>query len=321
MPTFRSGTVTAILQERRGLQRVEVDGQPAYVLTDLIGPVAEGDRVVMNTTAVELELGTGGWHVVHWNLSRDVWTPAPVGREMKLRYSSLQVDVTIAAADAVPDVPVVACFLHSQVAAVALAFKHVAPDRRLIYVMTDGGALPLAMSDLVDALRQAGHLDGTVTAGHAFGGDAEATTIDHALAVAGGLDADAIVVSMGPGSLGIGSSLAFTGREVAQVLDAARHPFVALRHSGADPRTRHQGVSHHALAALEAVHQAVVVPLPNGATDPELPRHRLVYVDVPDLLPALDALGVTSMGRAPAKDPTFWAYAGAAGIAAAGGSR
>ena len=35
------------------------------------GTVAVGDRVVLNTTAVELGLGTGGWHVVHWNTARD----------------------------------------------------------------------------------------------------------------------------------------------------------------------------------------------------------------------------------------------------------
>ena len=33
--------------------------------------MAPGDRVVVNTTAVDLGLGTGGWHVVHWNLARD----------------------------------------------------------------------------------------------------------------------------------------------------------------------------------------------------------------------------------------------------------
>ena len=83
--------MTAILAERPGIQRVEVDGAKAYVLTQLIGPVAVGDRVVMNTTAVDLGLGTGGWHVVHWNLERDRWSQPGAGHEMKLRYTSLQV--------------------------------------------------------------------------------------------------------------------------------------------------------------------------------------------------------------------------------------
>src|SRR5215210_3726038 len=92
MPAYRSGTVEAITDERPGLQRVVVDGEKAYVLTELIGPVVIGDRVVMNTTAVELDLGTGGWHVVHWNLSRDAWSEPGPGHIIKVRYTSLQVD-------------------------------------------------------------------------------------------------------------------------------------------------------------------------------------------------------------------------------------
>ena len=229
MPSFRSGTVTAILSERRGLQRVEVDGDQAYVLTELIGAVALGDRVVMNTTAVELGLGTGGWHVVHWNLSRDAWSAPAAGREMKLRYTSLQVDVAVTPADTVPAVPVVGCLLHSQLAPVAAAFASRRPGARLVYVMTDGGALPLALSDLVAALRDRGMVHATVTAGHAFGGDAEATTVEHGLAVAGALGADAIAVAAGPGVLGVGSPLAFTGRDVIPALAVATTPIVAVR--------------------------------------------------------------------------------------------
>src|SRR4051812_15477745 len=78
VPSFRSGRVTRLVSERPGLQRVEVDGEPAVVLIDLIGPVAEGDRVVVNTTAVDLDLGTGGEHFVHWNLARSDWSrPGP----------------------------------------------------------------------------------------------------------------------------------------------------------------------------------------------------------------------------------------------------
>ena len=99
MPSYSTAMVTAIRSERKGLQRVELDnGRRAYVLTQLIGPVAVGDRVVVNTTAVDLGLGTGGWDVVHWNLSRDAWSQPGGGQEMKLCYTSLQVD-TGAAAD------------------------------------------------------------------------------------------------------------------------------------------------------------------------------------------------------------------------------
>ena len=92
MPTFRTATVTALLEERPGLQRVDTDLGRAYALTQLVGTVAVGDRVVLNTTAVELGLGTGGWHVVHWNTAREVLEDPGPGHIMKLRYTSLQVD-------------------------------------------------------------------------------------------------------------------------------------------------------------------------------------------------------------------------------------
>ena len=97
MPSFRTAEVTTILEERPGLQRVTVrmpDGSDAraYALTELTGDCAVGDHVVLNTTAVELSLGTGGWHVVHWNLARDEFRRPGPDHVMKLRYTSLQFD-------------------------------------------------------------------------------------------------------------------------------------------------------------------------------------------------------------------------------------
>ena len=97
MPTFRTAEVTELISARRGLQRVRVrmpDGTDAraYVLTQLVGECAVGDAVVVNTTAVELGLGTGGWHFVHWNLARDEFVSPGPEHIMKLRYTSLQFD-------------------------------------------------------------------------------------------------------------------------------------------------------------------------------------------------------------------------------------
>ena len=323
MPSYKTGTVTKLLSERPGVQRVEVDGRPAYVLTQLIGTVGVGDRVVVNTTAVELGLGTGGWDVVHWNLERDEWSEPGAGHEMKLRYTSLQVDAGVSA----PPVrkiemgaPMVACFLHSQVAAVAAAFKHAAPEASLAYVMTDGGALPLAISDLVPDLMDAGWIDVTVTAGQAFGGQREAVNVAHALHLT--IDCDAVVVGMGPGSLGSDSVLGFSGLEVANVLALGvlgREPIVALRWSDADERERHRGLSHHSVTALKLTPGPVVVPIPKGEPHPKVGDHEIVEVEVPDVGALFKDAGleVRTMGRTPAEDPGFFAYAAAAGVAAA----
>src|SRR5215471_17810724 len=150
MPSFRSGKVTTLLMDRPGLQRVEVDlgqgNERAYVLTQLTGTVAVGDRVVVNTTAVELGLGTGGWHVVHWNLERDEWSEPGPGHIIKGRYTSIQADVgsteehleALAEIESIDGMPVVVAALHSQLPAVAAAFREASPTGRLAYVMTDG---------------------------------------------------------------------------------------------------------------------------------------------------------------------------------------
>ncbi|MBV8984271.1 MAG: DUF3866 family protein [Acidimicrobiia bacterium] len=323
MPSYKTGTVTKLLSERPGLQRVEVDGRKAYVLTQLIGPVREGDRVVVNTTAVELGLGTGGWDVVHWNLERDEWTEPGASHEMKLRYTSLQVDTGMTTPPKrriEAGAPMVACFLHSQVAAVAAAFKHTAPDASLAYVMTEGGALPLAISDLVADLLRIGWIDVTATAGQAFGGQREAVNVAHALHLT--VDCDAVVVGMGPGSLGTDTVFGFSGLEVASVLNLGvlgRDAIVALRWSDSDPRERHHGLSHHAVTALKLVPEPVIVPVPKGAPRPKIGNHEVVEVDVPDVGALFKDAGldVRTMGRTPDEDPGFFAYAAAAGVMAA----
>ena len=330
MPTFRTGTVAEILVERPGLQRVNVrldgadDPERAYVLTQLIGDVAVGDEVVVNTTAVELGLGTGGWHVVHWNLGRRTWERKGPGHIMKMRYTSLQAD-TGSAEEHLEDLPsdlggmpVVVCSVHSQIPCVAVALAQARPGTRLVYVMTDGASLPLVFSDLVARMRADGLLHGTVTAGHAFGGELEAVTVGSGMALARHqLGADAIVVGMGPGVVGTDTTLGTTALEVASVLDTAAalggRPVMALRVSSGDPRPRHQGVSHHSETVLGLVRSPVTVATHELLTGHD--RHDVVDVDLPDtagLLADRD-LHVTTMGRSPDEDPAFFSAAGAAG--------
>jgi Protein of unknown function (DUF3866) len=342
VPHFVTRSVTSILSERDGLQRVALDdASGAYVLTAVTGPVATGDRVVVNTTAVDLGLGTGGWHVVHWNLERDAWAGGGGGHILKVRYTSVQTD-TGAAEERDGDVPtelagmpVVVCGLHSQIAPVAAGIRAQQAGCRVAYVMTDAAALPLALSDLVFELRCAGFLDLTVSAGQAFGGEVEAVNVPSALCLARQRGADIAIVAMGPGGVGTSTELGFGALEVGSVLDAAAWlggtPIACVRYTTADGRHRHDGVSHHTITTLgRATHHPAVVPVPAGeladAIQVQLTaagiarRHRVVTVEVPDVMAALDAAGieVATMGRRPADDPAFFTVAGAAGAAAAG---
>jgi hypothetical protein len=329
VPTFRTATVTALLEERTGLQRVATDLGRAYALTQLVGTVAVGDRVVLNTTAVELGLGTGGWHVVHWNTAREVLEAKGPGHIMKLRYTSLQVDTGSTeehdpgTGTDLAGMPVVVGSLHSQVSGVAAVIKDARPDVRVAYVMTDGAALPLAISDLVHDAVGAGLIDVTITAGHAFGGDLEAVSVASALALAKHVaHADVAIVAMGPGVVGTSSPLGTTALEVAAILDVSAAlggtPIAVLRMSDADPRERHRGVSHHSRTALDLTRTSVLVACPAEAAYHH-DHHDVRVVDGPDVgaLLADRGLRVTTMGRGPDQDRLFFRATAAAGALAA----
>lgn len=358
MPSFATGTVVEIRSARPGLQRIRVsfDGagtpESAYVLTEITGAVEVGDEVVVNTTAVDLQLGTGGWHFVHWNLAvRDREAPGG-GHIMKLRYTGSQLDTgsveedhpELGTVDSIEGMPVVVAELHSQVPAIALAVKLLRTSARVAYVMTDGAALPLALSDLVAELRARGLLDVTITTGHAFGGDYEAVSMPAALAAARHVaGADVAIVAMGPGIVGTGSRLGFTGFEVGPALDVAAalggDNIAPLRVSFADPRPRHQGVSHHSITTLRlGCARPATLPLPvlpaveavRVRADLEaagLHRfHRIVELPdgaVPDVVSEFETLGlaVSSMGRPAAADPALFLTAAAAGAYAIAGRR
>ena len=331
MTSFRTATVTEVLETLEGIERYRLamdDGASAraYALVDQIGPCAVGDEVVCNTTAVELGLGTGGWHVVHWNLSRRDWAHPGPDHIMKLRYTSLQSDVgtsELVYPDAPLDLaatPVVVCQVHSQVGIVAAAIGALRPNTRVCYVMTDGAALPLALSDLVRQLRRRDLLDTTITAGHAFGGDLEAVPVASALTLAAGpAAADAIIVAMGPGVVGTGTTYGTTAIEAASVLDTADAlggtPVLCVRASSGDERERHRGVSHHSLTAIRLALVSALVALPpeRSPLDGTVP----VAVEVPPIAEILADTGlrITTMGRSIDADQLFFDAAACAAAA------
>ncbi|MFV1990856.1 MAG: DUF3866 family protein, partial [Acidimicrobiales bacterium] len=339
MPAFRKGTVTAVLSERPGLQKVEVDRERAYVLTQLTGSVSQGDEVLLNTTAVDLRLGTGRWHFVHWNLSRDEFEVTGPGHIMKLRYTSLQADTGAAEEHAGLEVsaslsgtPVVVLPLHSLLAPVVVALKDLVPEARIAYVMTDASALPVALSDLVHDLVSRKLVDLTITAGQAFGGDLEAVNSASGMHL-GSQRADIVVVGMGPGNVGTSSTLGFASLEIANLSDNALSlggvATVCLRWSDVDPRARHQGLSHHLVTALRMASRPTNLAVPAGDRSEEIidvlereglaDLHRVVTCDAPDAVGLLERHGlhVTSMGHPLSDDPIFAQMGSAAATVAA----
>jgi hypothetical protein len=347
---WRTGRVVGVRRAWQGALDldVEIDGEPARALAypALVGTPLPGDTAILNTTALAMGLGTGGYALVVALPDRFPPDPAGPGHLVKARYTPTQAVVlgvdeqdsphhaTIAAAEGIDGMPVVIADLHSALPAILAGILADRPGARVAYVMTDGGALPLWFSRTVSALSD--RLAGTVTVGQAFGGDLEAVTLHTGLIAARHvLSADVAIVSQGPGNLGTGTPWGFSGVAAGEAVNAtavlAGRPVAALRISDADPRDRHRGVSHHSLTAFGKVALApadLVVP---AVLPPELAarvetdlaplagRHRVVSVNTEGLDAALRALPVrlSTMGRSLDGDHAYFLAAAAAGRHAA----
>ena len=324
----------------------------------LTGVPVAGERVRLEVSALDRALGTGGHAMVSARLDVLPADPPREGHLVKARYMPDQVMVTgvdeqgtthhgllsqpIGDLD-LEGMPVVVADLHSSLPAVLAGLR--SPDGarqpRVVYVMTDGGALPLAYSRLVAALSEAGWLAGTVTAGQAWGGDIEAVSIHNALLAARHvLHADTAIVIQGPGNLGTETPWGFSGVACGDAVNAIAtlggRPVACLRVSQADARPRHLGISHHSMTAYGRVALAgadVVVPVLEGALGVQVRReaevlceprpgaaqHRLVEVPVDGLMELLRAaeaetgVRLSTMRRGLDEDTAAFIAAAAAG--------
>jgi hypothetical protein len=317
--SLRRGTVTAIVEEVEGLARIEVDGLPCVAYPRLTGPVEVGDDVLVNVQARELELGSGGYDVLHANLTRGLGLGAVrEAHVMTLPYTSLQSAVRFveedgALAESLDGMPVVCCSLHSQVAPAAAG---VGEGLRVVYVQLPGGALPVSLSDSLRRLRERRLVETAVACGACFDGDLQAVGVASALAWAAGRGFDVAICSIGPGIVGTGSPLGHGGLAAADAANAASAlggaPVLAVRASHGDPRERHRGVSHHTRAVVELAIGDRRVAWPSGLEAPEWLTDR-EEVDVTGWREACDGLILEHMGRGPDDDPWFFASAFAAG--------
>jgi hypothetical protein len=337
--TWRSGVVEKVGREWPGALELTVtvaDGVQgpdpvtvrALAYPELVGRPAVGDTVLLNVSALARGLGTGGYALVVAPGTLPADPPPGPGHLVKARYTPLQAMVlgvddqesphhdVLRDADDLDGLPVVVADLHSALPAVvagirfADALSSSAGDRaplRVAYVMTDGGALPAWFSMAVAGLRDAGWIASCLTAGQAFGGDLEAVTVHTALLAAKHVvGADVVIVAQGPGNLGTGTRWGFSGVAAGEALNAASvlggRPVASLRVSGADPRERHLGISHHSLTAYGRVALTpadVVVPVFEPAAAPAVdaaPSTAGLGITVPDAEEHLEA-HLAAVGR------------------------
>jgi Protein of unknown function (DUF3866) len=349
---WRSAVVARVRREWQGAVEVEVttgDGpRRALAYPALTGRPQAGDRVLLNDTAVQLGLGTGGYALVIAVPDRLPGDPTGPGHVMKARYTPMQACVLSADEQGSPHhevlreagdlggMPVVVADLHSALPAI-LAGLRTAREAAPVaaYVMLDGGTLPAWFSRTAAGLREAGWLAGTVSTGQAFGGDLDTVTVHTGLLAARHvLGAEVAVVAQGPGNLGTGTRWGFSGVACGEAVNAAAvlggRPVASLRISEADARERHYGVSHHSLTAYGKVALAradVVVPVLGGEFGARVAaqardlaaRHHLVSVATDGLAEALAACPVplATMGRGLDSDRAYFLAAAAAGRHAA----
>ncbi len=312
--------------------RVRIGGEErqAWADTALVGEVREGDEVIVNVEARDLGLGSGGFDLVHVNLTRGLDGPGvSSATAMKLNYTSLQ--HAVEPVESLPDtgirrpMPVLVLSLHGQLPPAAWAAVRAADGMRVGYIQTAGGALPGSLSRDVTELRRRKLLCDHVTAGPAYGGEREAATVSGALwAAAGPLGWDAAIVGPGPGIAGSGTALGHGGMAA---LDAA-HASLALgletilapRMSSGDSRERHLGLSHHTETVLRLLLGGVRVPAPaSEAGALELlraacgERHEVLPREVDVDGYAASGLCATHMGRTIDQDRLFFAAALASG--------
>lgn len=348
------GTVADIISVREGIQIVTVwmrsgELDRAVHYTDTLPLLSPGDVVDLNVTAMKLRLGSGGFHIVISIRNRgsdyDSATTSSSGHIMKLKYTPIQRSVLAIEEPAssfhssfqgdmnLEGMPVLLGELHSMLPVVMcwLRYRHQQSksfDRALevAYMMTDGGALPLAWSEHVAMLEEMEWLKNTITYGQAYGGKVEAVNKFSALVAAKHVvKADICLVTMGPGIVGTNTRYGFSGLEVGELVNAVYAlggiPVVIPRISFADPRTRHQGISHHTLTALQlAARCPAVVPLPlleakeSAIVQKQaqnLQLHRIVAMPSPSIAEIAEAFSmypqsITSMGRGLSQDPAYF---------------
>jgi hypothetical protein len=325
---------------------------PALAYTDLVGKPLPGDRVLLNVGALERGLGTGGVALIVAipdRLPGDL--QASPGHIVKARYTPLQTMVlgvdeqesphhdVLRDATGIDGLPVIMADLHSAVPAILAGLRQADPRVRAVYVMSDGGALPIAFSRTVAGLSRAGWLAGTITVGQAFGGDLEAVNVyTGLLAAAHVLHADVAIVAQGPGNLGTDSPWGYSGVATGEAINATAvlggRAVASLRVSEADRRERHRGISHHSLTTYGRVAMApadLPVPLLGGEFGDRVldqayhlaaesaGRLQLREVDISGLAEALSSSPVrlSTMGRGLDEDTASFVTAAAAGRFAA----
>lgn len=346
MLNFKKGIVEKVISYKGNCIElmVNIDGEleKAIAYKYFINDIKEKTEVILNTTAIDLKLGTGGYHFVLAIPNNSNKNSRGYGHIMKLRYTPIQIKVNSAEEQqsmyhdvfnnfiSLNDMPVLIGGLHSMLAPLSVVLKGLNSDLNIGYIMTDGGALPIDFSKTVYELKKNGSIKGTITIGNAFGGDLECINIYNGLIAAKEImKCDICIVVMGPGITGTGTKYGFTGTEQGNIIDAVNDlggiPICVPRISFKDKRERHYGISHHTITVLKSIAKTKsYIGIPKFQNEKEAyikkqitahsidKKHDVLFVEFNDIIDLLKKSNVRmkTMGRALEDDIEYFVTVG-----------
>ncbi len=330
---------------------VEVEGNlyKAINYNRLTGHIKIGDSVSVNTNAINLKLGTGGFHFIIEN--HEIQSTEYLnlnGHIIKLRYTPIQIKCLAVeecdsvyheifkSSDSISGLPVIIGELHSMLYPLVHLLKNFSQDINIVYIMSDSACIPIWHSKAVRQLKDEELLKGTITYGQSFGGDCEAINLYTALIAAKQIyECDVAIVIPGPGVVGTDTKLGFSGIEQGHIIDAVNtlkgYPIFIPRISFLDLRERHLGISHHTLTVLGKITYSsahVGIPIFEDDRKNNIIKNQIInnYIDKRhiveynkhycknEILSIVDRgkFKVTTMGRDISSDPDFFSAIGIA---------
>lgn len=174
-----TGIVIEIIEQRTNLQILLIEHKEGRVKAlhylQLHPPLHVGEQVIINRTATLLGLGTGGYDFVVAPIQihkiKKQHDYPQKGHIMKLRYTPYQFSVLSCEEQdsqyhdifteykKIKGLPVIIGELHSMLPIIITIFrqleeKYHQKKHNIVYIMTDGAALPIAISNHVEQLKK-----------------------------------------------------------------------------------------------------------------------------------------------------------------------
>lgn len=300
------GLITKIEQEHGQLQVLRVvtrEGQEIkgihYVFHE--NRCTVGTEVFVNVSAIDLNLGTGGYGFIMAAYTSEPKTKERMypGHIMKLRYTPFQTPILAVEAEesefheqfctdfTLDGQCVILGELHSMLPVFASLVHGWQRRRTIAYIMDDQASLAVAFSEHVRLLKAKMNVV-TITFGQAIGGDFECINLFTALETAKKvIQADDIIITHGPGVMGTGTQRGYSGMQLVHWLHTVHtcggKSLIIPRIQFGDQRQRHYGLSHHTLnPLLQHALVSALIPYPvqnalfvSRPCDPEQQEHQL----------------------------------------------